>query len=123
MNRIKSLALAFQHLIAMFGATTLVPLLTGLNPAVALFTAGLGTLLFHFITKLKVPVFLGSSFAFIPGIIAVANSHGLAYAQGGIIAAGVLYLVFAILVKVIGLERIDRILPKHIIGTIIMIIG
>ena len=74
-NTIK-LILGFQHLIAMFGSTILVPVLTGLDPSVALFCAGLGTLIFHLCTKGKVPVFLGSSFAFIPVIIAVANKYG-----------------------------------------------
>ena len=87
--------LATQHLIGMFGATTLVPVLTGMSVSVALFTAGVGTLLFHLVTKRKVPVFLGSSFAFIPGILAVVASTGsLAEAQGGIVIAGLLYLIF-----------------------------
>ena len=71
----KKVILAFQHLIAMFGATVLVPILTGLNPSVALFTAGLGTLIFHLCTEGKVPVFLGSSFAFIPLILAVKELY------------------------------------------------
>ena len=115
--------LGIQHLISMFGATTLVPLLTGLNVGVALFTAGLGTLIFHFLTNKKVPVFLGSSFAFIPGIIAVGNSFGLQYAQGGIFVAGIAYLFFALLVYKIGIETINKYLPKHVIGTMIAIIG
>lgn len=115
--------LGFQHLIAMFGATTLVPLLTGLDPAVTLVSAGIGTLIFHFCTNKKVPVFLGSSFAFIPGILAVGASHGLAYAQGGIIVAGALYLLLAALIYKVGFEAVDRYLPKYIIGTMIVIIG
>ena len=79
--------LAIQHVFAMFGATVLVPALTGLDPAVALFTAGAGTLLFHICTKRKVPVFLGSSFAFIAAISHVVETQGIAYAGGGIIAA------------------------------------
>ena len=88
--------LGLQHLVGLFGATTLVPLLTGMDTAVALFAAGLGTLLFHFLTKKKVPIFLGSSFAFIPGIIAVGAASGLAYARGAIVIAGLLYLPFAL---------------------------
>ena len=91
----KDYLLSIQHLFAMFGATILVPLLTGLNPAVALFTAGFGTLIFHFVTKLKVPVFLGSSFAFLPALIAVVKANGtvdpsrVPYAQGGVMFAGI----------------------------------
>ena len=83
--------LALQHLVAMFGATVLVPILTGLDPSVALFTAGCGTLIFHLCTKGKVPVFLGSSFAFIPVIKVVRDSYGdLSYAQGGMFVAGLI---------------------------------
>ena len=116
--------LAIQHLVACFGATTLVPLLTGLDISVALFAAGVGTLIFHFVTKMKVPVFLGSSFAFIPGIMAVVAATGsVAAAQGGIIVAGLLYLVFAAIVYHIGLKRVVRAFPGHVTGTIIMLIG
>lgn len=116
--------LATQHLIACFGATTLVPVLTGMSVSVALFTAGVGTLLFHLVTKRKVPVFLGSSFAFIPGILAVVASTGsLAEAQGGIVIAGLLYFIFALLVWRIGIPRIVKAFPSHITGTIIMLIG
>ena len=90
----KKTILALQHLIAMFGATVLVPILTGFDPSVALFTAGLGTLIFHLCTKGKVPVFLGSSFAFIPVILKVSEIYGgdLAYAQGGMVVAGLIYI-------------------------------
>lgn len=116
--------LATQHLIGMFGATTLVPVLTGMSVSVALFTAGVGTLLFHLVTKRKVPVFLGSSFAFIPGILAVVASTGsLAEAQGGIVIAGLLYLIFALLVWRVGIPRVVKAFPSHITGTIIMLIG
>ena len=92
--------LALQHLIAMFGATVLVPILTGFNPSVALFTAGAGTLIFHFVTGGIVPVFLGSSFAFIAVINQVKETHGgdLAYAQGGILVAGLAYILVSFLV-------------------------
>lgn len=124
MKSFKDYILGFQHLAACFGATILVPLLTGLNISVALFTAGLGTLLFHFITGKKVPIFLGSSFAFIPGIIAVAaTTKDLAYAQGGIVLAGIAYLLFALLTYHIGPERIQKIFKPNIIGAMITIIG
>jgi len=87
----------------MFGATVLVPLITGLDVGVTLFAAGIGTLLFHVLTKFEVPVFLGSSFAFIPGIIAVATANGgsLAEALGGIVIAGLLYVVVAIILNLL----------------------
>lgn len=116
--------LGFQHLIAMFGATVLVPLLTGLDPAVALFTAGLGTLLFHLCTKRKVPVFLGSSFAFIPVIQAVADKYGdLRYAQGGIMVVGLIYVLASFVIKKIGVEKVRKVLPAQIVGPMIMVIG
>lgn len=92
--------LGLQHLIAMFGATVLVPIITGLDPSVALFSAGIGTLIFHLCTKGKVPVFLGSSFAFIPVIGAVATQYGdLRYAQGGMFVAGLVYVVVSFIIK------------------------
>ncbi|MBN2558011.1 MAG: uracil-xanthine permease [Clostridia bacterium] len=127
----KEFLLGFQHLFAMFGATVLVPALTGLNPLVALFAAGCGTLLFHLITKGKVPVFLGSSFAFIGGVAAVTGigteagvtKEGIAIAGGGIICAGALYLVLALLARLIGMERIKSFFPPVVTGPIIMVIG
>lgn len=117
--------LALQHLIAMFGATVLVPILTGFDTSVAIFCAGLGTLIFHFVTKGKVPVFLGSSFAFIPVILAVSESYGgdLAYAQGGIIVAGLIYCLFSLVVSRIGIRKIQSLLPAHVIGPMIIVIG
>lgn len=125
MYQIKKVILAFQHLIAMFGATVLVPILTGLDTSVALFSAGVGTLIFHFCTKMKVPVFLGSSFAFIPVIIVAGQMHGgdLRYAQGGLVMAGLLYVIIALLVKTVGVENIKKILPAQVIGPMIMVIG
>lgn len=123
-ERLKRIILAVQHLIAMFGATVLVPILTGLDPSVAIFSAGLGTMIFHLCTKKKVPVFLGSSFAFIPGIIAVKQSFGdLRYAQGGIVVAGLIYVLVSLVVQRIGVERIKRFLPAQVVGTMIMVIG
>lgn len=116
--------LSIQHIIAMFGATVLVPMITGLNPAVALFCAGIGTLIFHLVTKGKVPVFLGSSFAFIPVIGAVSAKFGdLRYVQGGIMAAGLLYLVFAGLIKLFGVERVKSFFPPIVTGPMIIVIG
>jgi len=117
------LALGFQHLFAMFGATVLVPLLTGFDPAVALFTSGSGTLLFILITQGKVPAYLGSSFAFIAPIISIASIWGPQYALGGGVAVGLVYAVVALLVARIGTDWIDRVLPPVVIGSVIMVIG
>lgn len=123
-NTSKKVVLALQHLIAMFGATVLVPILTGFNPSIALFTAGLGTLIFHLCTQGKVPVFLGSSFAFIPVILTVKEIYGdLAYAQGGIIIAGLIYVGISLLIEKIGVDRIQRFLPPQVIGPMIIVIG
>ncbi len=117
------IALSFQHVFAMFGATVLVPLLTGLNPSTALFTAGTGTLIYILITGAKVPVFLGSSFAFIPGLIAISSAYGLPYALGGAFAAGMFYVFIAAIVKVAGKNWIDAALPPVVIGSVIIVIG
>lgn len=123
-QRCKDGVLGLQHLVAMFGATTLVPLLTGLDVSVALFSAGIGTLIFHFVTKKQVPVFLGSSFAFIPVIAAVMHNTGSrGHVQGGLIAAGLLYLLFSFLVMKVGIEKINYMIPPYIVGTMIAIIG
>jgi uracil permease len=119
----KRILLALQHVLAMFGATVLVPFLTGLDPSVALLSAGLGTLIFHLTTKGKAPVFLGSSFAFIAVIQAVAKTEGLAYASGGIVAAGVVYMLMAGLVLLFGVEKIRSFFPPIVSGPIIMVIG
>ena len=105
----KMLVLGFQHMFAMFGATVLVPLLTGLDIATTLLMAGLGTLLFHILTKGQVPAFLGSSFAFLGGYAAVApldgvngmtNAQLLPYASLGVAVAGLVYLILALLIKI-----------------------
>ncbi|MDN5351172.1 MAG: uracil permease [Clostridiales bacterium] len=121
----KSYILGLQHLVAMFGATVLVPILTGFNPSVALFTAGIGTLIFHFCTNWKVPVFLGSSFAFIPLIIQVKelNNGDLTYAQGGIVVAGLIYVLLSFLIRVIGVDKIKAFLPPRVVGPMIIVIG
>lgn len=121
----KRIILALQHLIAMFGATVLVPIITGFDPSIALFTAGAGTLIFHFCTKGKVPVFLGSSFAFIPVILTVKElfNGDLAYAQGGIVVAGLLYVLMSFIVTRIGVERVQKVLAPQIVGPMIIVIG
>lgn len=121
----KKVVLALQHLIAMFGATVLVPMLTGFDPSVALFSAGLGTLIFHLCTKGKVPVFLGSSFAFIPVILTVKEIYNgdLAYAQGGMVVAGLIYILLSFLIKRIGVEKIQKYLSPQVVGPMIIVIG
>lgn len=121
----KKLIMSFQHLLAMFGATVLVPILTGFDPSVAVFCAGLGTLIFHLCTERKVPVFLGSSFAFIPVIIAAKDANGgdLAYAQGGIMMAGVVYVLLSLLVRYVGAEKIKKYFPPQVTGAMIAVIG
>ena len=118
-------ALSIQHLLAMFGATVLVPLLTGFDPAVAIFCAGVGTLIFHFCTDWKVPVFLGSSFAFIPLILSVKEAFNgdLAYAQGGIMVAGLIYVILSFVIKMVGVDKIKRYFPPQVTGAMIAVIG
>ena len=123
-QNMKEWILAIQHLFAMFGATVLVPLLVGINPCVAILTAGIGTLIFQLCTKGKVPVFLGSSFAFISPIIAIYTMYGdYAYVQGGIVVVGIVYAIVAYIIGKIGSEKIMRFLPSHVVGAMIMVIG
>ncbi|MBN4050778.1 MAG: uracil permease [Alkaliphilus sp.] len=119
----KSAVLGLQHLFTMFGATVLVPIITGLNISVALFMAGAGTLLFHVVTKGKIPVFLGSSFAFIAPMLAVTQLTNIQYAQGGIVVAGLVYLLLAGLIYFFGAEKIISFFPPVVTGSIIMVIG
>jgi uracil permease len=116
--------LSIQHLFAMFGATVLVPLLVGITPSVAILTAGIGTLIFQLCTKGKVPVFLGSSFAFITPIITIFTMYGdYSYVQGGIICVGIVYSIVAFIISKIGSEKITKFLPPHIVGAMIIVIG
>ncbi len=121
----KTVVLGLQHTFVMFGATVLVPLITGLPVSVTLFAAGIGTWMFHIITKFRLPVFLGSSFAFIPPILAVAENSGgdLAYATGGLIIAGAIYVIVAIIFTYVSYDVLKRILPAHVTGPIIVLIG
>ena len=137
----KMLLLGLQHMFAMFGATILVPILVntyfegeGLSVQVTLFFAGVGTLFFHLCSKFKVPAFLGSSFAFLGGFATVANldtgifadmtmGEKLPYACGGIVVAGLLYLVLALIIKLVGVKKVMRFLPPAVTGPIIICIG
>ena len=126
------LILGLQHVLAMFGATVLVPALTGLNTSITLMAAGIGTLIFHMVTKRKVPVFLGSSFAFMGGVIAIIGTSRmgdadfldkLAAVKGAIIVAGFVYVLFALLIKIVGYEKVNKLLPPIVTGPIIIVIG
>ena len=127
----KVLVLGLQHMFAMFGATVLVPLITGLDVSTTLLFAGLGTLLFHFVTKRKVPAFLGSSFAFLGGYAAIAplgadgssNIEMIPYACFGVACAGLLYLLMAALIKIYSAEKIMKFFPPIVTGPIIISIG
>ena len=120
------IVLGFQHMFAMFGSTVLVPALTGLSVSATLLFAGLGTILFHLLSKRKVPAFLGSSFAFLAGYFAIAP-HGeqelLPYACFGVALAGLVYLILAGLIKIFGVNRVMRFFPPIVTGPIIIAIG
>lgn len=127
----KVITLGIQHMFAMFGATVLVPLLTGLDVSTTLLFAGIGTLLFHMITKGKVPAFLGSSFAFLGGYFAIApklpdgssNTEMIPYACFGVACAGILYLCMALMFKIFSAQRVMRYFPPIVTGPIIIAIG
>ncbi len=127
----RMVVLGFQHMFAMFGATVTVPLLTGLDISTTLLFAGLGTLLFHCLTKFKVPAFLGSSFAFLGGYAAIApmaedgaaNKEMLPYACLGVAFAGLVYLVVSALVKIVGVNKVMKLFPPVVTGPIIIAIG
>lgn len=121
----KGLLLSLQHVFAMFGATILVPLILGMPVSVALFASGLGTLIYMVATQFKVPVYLGSSFAFISAMaFAMKQMNGdISAAQSGVVLVGLVYVVVALVVKLIGTKWIDRLLPPIVIGPMIMVIG
>lgn len=132
----KMILLGLQHTFAMFGATVLVPIMTGLNVSTTLLMAGLGTLLFHLITKGKVPAFLGSSFAFLGGYAAVApmlldsngeatiaNTEMLPYACGGVLVAGLIYVIMSFLISICGIKSVMKLFPPVVTGPIIISIG
>ena len=117
------LVLSLQHLFAMFGATILVPILTGLSPAVALVSSGLGTLLYMAVTGFRIPVYLGSSFAFIGPILAGSAMAGVPGALFGAFCAGIVYIVVAVLIHFFGVRWLMRLLPPIVVGPVIMVIG
>lgn len=130
----KTIVLGLQHIFAMFGATVLVPLLTGLSVQVTLLCAGVGTLIFQLVTKGKVPAFLGSSFAFLAGYFTIAafdfgkfatmeTAEKLRYAGGGVVIAGLVYLLMAGLISIVGIKKVLRYVPPIVTGPIIILIG
>lgn len=126
----KTCLLSLQHVFAMSGATLIVPLLTGLNISVTLFCAGVATLWFHLVTKRKVPIFLGSSFAFLAAFATIAQDskgniiyENLPYCTGGIIVAGLFYVLIAGLIKIFGVKKVMKLFPPVVTGPIIILIG
>ncbi|MGL6299880.1 uracil-xanthine permease family protein [Streptococcus iniae] len=115
--------LSFQHLFAMFGATVLVPILVGIDPAVALLSSGLGTLAHLSVTKFKIPAYMGSSFAYIAAMQMLMKTDGIGAVAQGAITGGFVYLIVALVVKMIGNDWIDKILPPVVVGPIVMVIG
>ena len=123
LNPFQKTVVGAQFLFVAFGATVLVPLLVGLDPSVALFTAGIGTLIFHAVTKGKVPIFLGSSFAFIAPIVKATELFGLAGTLSGLVAVGLVYGLMSLLVRLRGVGFIAKLFPPIVVGPVIMLIG
>ncbi|MBR8702682.1 uracil-xanthine permease family protein [Porphyromonas levii] len=123
LNPARQIVVGVQYLFVAFGATVLVPLLVGLDPASALFSAGIGTLIFHLATKGKVPIYLGSSFAFIAPLIAASELYGINGALLGIVGVAIVFLLMSLLVKLLGTAFINRLFPPVVIGPVIMLIG
>jgi uracil-xanthine permease len=119
----RTFGMGIQHIAAMFGATFLVPIITGFSPTTTLFFSGIGTLLFIIITQNKLPSYLGSSFAFLAPVAAAKTSGGIPAALGGIVAAGVLLALVGFIAKAAGTGWIDTLLPPVVTGTIVMVIG
>ncbi|WP_057802726.1 uracil-xanthine permease family protein [Pediococcus stilesii] len=117
------LGLSIQHMFAMFGSTVLVPILVGLNPGIALFSSGVGTLLYILITQAKIPAYMGSSFTFIVPMMALMKTTGYEGIAQGTISVGVVYLVVALVISQLGSDWLDKILPPIVVGPIIMVIG
>ncbi|MBZ9688028.1 uracil permease [Clostridium estertheticum] len=120
---IKTLPLSFQHLFAMVGATILVPMLTGLSPSIALFCSGVGTLLYILCTKARLPAYVGSSFAFIGPMGVATKAYGQSSMLSGIIAAGLVYVIVALIIKLAGTKWLDRMLSPVVVGSVVIVIG
>lgn len=137
MKDFKSIArtatLSFQHMFAMLGATILVPILAGMSISAALLSAGVGTIIFYFLTKKKVPVFLGSSFAFLPALISIVGddkaigtsewNQSMATVMIALVIAGLVYVVLSIIIKVIGIEKVKKLFPAIVVGPVVILVG
>ncbi|GDX23755.1 pyrimidine permease RutG [Actinomycetes bacterium] len=119
----RTIGIGLQHIAAMFGATFLVPILTGMSPTTTLFFSGIGTMLFLIITKNRVPSYLGSSFAFLAPIAAAKADGGMGAALGGVVAAGVILALIGLIVRAVGMKWIEWMLPPVVTGAIVMVIG
>lgn len=129
----KDVVLSFQHMFAMLGATVLVPILAGMSISMALLAAGVGTIIFYFLTKKKVPVFLGSSFAFLPSLCTIVGNKlvigtpewngAMANAVIALVLAGLVYVILAIIIKFVGAEKIKKLFPPIVVGPVVIIIG
>ena len=117
------IGLSLQHMFSMFGSTVLVPILVGLNPGIALFSSGVGTLMYLLITKHKIPAYMGSSFSFVVPMMALMKSTGYPGIAQGTVAVGCVYLIVSILVRMIGSDWIDKVLPPIIVGPVVVVIG
>ncbi len=121
---LETLPLSFQHLFAMFGATIMVPLIFGMNPAIVLLMNGIGTLIYTYVTKGGIPAFLGSSFAFIaPTSLIIISYGGFSHAQGGYIVFGVFFVIVAFIIKFFGIKWIDIVMPPAVMGAVVAVIG
>lgn len=119
----KTIPLSLQHLFAMVGATILVPMLTGMSPSIALFCSGVGTLLYILCTKAKLPAYLGSSFAFIGPMTVASSAYGTSAMLSGIIAAGIVYTIVAVIISFTGTDWLNKLLPPVVVGSVVIVIG
>lgn len=120
----RAIPLGIQHLFAMTGSTILVPLLTGLSPATALFCSGIGTIIFLLLTRSKIPAYLGSSFAFIASLtVFIKNQHNLASAMTGVLSVGIAYLIIYVILSLFGTKWINKLIPPVVAGSVVSIIG
>jgi len=120
---LKTIPLSLQHLFAMVGATILVPMITGLSPSIALFCSGVGTLLYILCTKARLPAYVGSSFAFIGPMGVATKAYGQSSMLSGIIAAGFVYVIVALIIKLVGIKWINKLLPPVVVGSVVIVIG
>lgn len=120
---IKTIPLSFQHLFAMVGSTILVPILTGMNPAIGLFCSGVGTLLYILCTKAKLPAYIGSSFAFIGPMVVASKNYGPSGMLSGVIAAGIVYVIISLIIRFTGSGWLNKILSPIVVGSVVIVIG